>query len=140
MGKYLVDKHDPLRQEIQPQELRKRWTKYQEYLSSVRKRMPAAAYAFAAAKWHYDWNDERSLHGSRIDRIEIVRVPSFAESDPRRTAPQRHLEIHMRLLGPHWNGFINLRYKGIISYSLSDDADLLYDEVRLAKDCFVIHE
>jgi len=39
---------------------------YYRYLESVRGRLPASAYSFATAPWHYDPNDHQCPHDSWV--------------------------------------------------------------------------
>jgi hypothetical protein len=65
---------------------------------------------------------------------------------------KRALEIRIRLLGAYHDGYLNLVYSGVRSYSLETPAefkwppygvghgDWLYDEVRLSDNGHVLHE
>ena len=48
------------------------WSAYRAYLDSVKGQLPRAAYEFAAAAWHYDFEDHRSPHDGWLDpgRVE----------------------------------------------------------------------
>ena len=113
--------------------------------------MPARAYAFASAEWHYDHNDSRCPHDAWVESITVVE-PSSGE---------RHeiwsLEIRVELLGAYHNGRIRLTYLRVREYSLFQPGvdersapsrghgDWLVDEISVSKNSrpqqlLVLHE
>jgi hypothetical protein len=123
-----------------------RFDAYGEYLESIRDRLPASAYAFAAAPWHYDFSDRRCPHDSWVESL-TVGEPSSGERRQR-----RGVEIAARLLGAYHDGHILLTYKAVHGYLLKSpndyaspplDAghgDWLADEIRLSDGGLVLHE
>lgn len=123
-----------------------RFDAYAEYLESVRGRLPASAYAFASAPWHYDFADRRCPHDSWVESLTI----SEPSSGDRRQ--HRSLEIAVRLLGAYHDGHISLTYKVVHSYLLKSPyeyagppldvghGDWLADEIRLSDRGLVLHE
>jgi hypothetical protein len=47
-------------------------TTYQAYLDQVKDRFPPNALEYAAASWHYDYSDPRSIHDAHVERVEIL--------------------------------------------------------------------
>ncbi len=124
---------------------RANWQRYRDYLESIRDSMPRSAHEFAAAPWHYDTADARSLHDSWVDSLTI-REPAEGKRHEIRS-----LEIEIRLLGPYHNGKTVLVYRDVQSYSLDTPVgfvsrpyvghgDWLCDEVRLSERNHVLHE
>jgi hypothetical protein len=132
-------------------ELRARHKAYQAYLQSVRDRMPAKAFEFASAAWHYDPDDHRCPHDAWVESVSVVE-PSTAERQE-----ERRIEIRIELLGAYHDGRIRIIYPGVRGYSLfhpSDHdvplhagghGDWLVDEIRVsdrsrAQDPLIVHE
>ena len=114
---------------------------YHSYLESVKDRMPKSAYEFATAEWHYNFSDHRALHDSWLEEL-IVREPACGERNENRS-----LEIFIRLLAAYHDGYIELTYKNVRSYSLGkprdswlNHRDWLNDEIRLSENGLVLHE
>jgi len=129
------------------EEVRARWQRYHDYLESIKDRLPQSAYEFATAKWHYDGLDHRSPHDGWL-KFVTVREPSHGDRSQYRT-----LEISIRLLAAYHDGYIDLFYPDVQSYSLTAESkdfhpdldnkghqDWLYDEIRLSDSGNVIHE
>jgi hypothetical protein len=129
-------------------EQRRQWDEYQHYLRTVANGLAPGAAAFAAAPWHYDPTDHRCPHDAWVESLTILEVAQGAN------AGERSLELHARLLGAYHDGHIDLRYRGVRSYSLVALAeaswlptrqgighgDWLVDEVRLSAHGMVEHE
>lgn len=125
---------------------RERFAAYAAYLETVRGRMPAAAYEFAAAPWHYDPAASECPHDAWVESL-VISEPSSGE---RREV--RGLEIRARLLGAYHDGYIGLEYQGVRGYALTRSSragrrpdagghgDWLIDEVRVSEDGHVLHE
>ncbi len=117
------------------------WSDYCAYLESVRGRLPQSAYEFATAPWHYDFADHRSPHDGWLETL-VVREPASGGRKGNRSP-----EIVACLFAAYHDGFIELRYSEVGSYSLASGAtsgkghgDWLYDEVRLSERGRVLHE
>jgi hypothetical protein len=119
-----------------PEEIAFALQAYTAYLESVRPALPESAYEFAAAPWHYNYTDHRCPHDSWLESLTI----SEPASGSRREI--RHVEIGVRLLGAFHDGFLELSYPGVCSYSLSGRSgnsrnvghgDWLTDEIRLPR-------
>ena len=126
-----------------PQEIAKAFQDYRNFLLSIRERIPASAYEFAAAPWHYDHEDHRCPHDSWVESVQI-REPS---SGTRRE--KRDLEIDVRLFVAFHDGYLELFYHRVHSYSFSVKkpgkgqiwhGDWLVDEVAISANGFVLHE
>ncbi|MCI0402437.1 MAG: hypothetical protein L0212_02805 [Acidobacteria bacterium] len=110
--------------------------------------MPAHVYEFAIAEWHYNPDFHQSLHDSWVESVSIV------ESTIGGDRHRRKLDISVRLLGPYHDGYIELRYADVHSYSMNvqrgggwdppsqyrHHGDWLIDEVRLSDRGQVVHE
>lgn len=123
------------------------YERYRQYLHSIKDRVPAAAYSFATADWHYNPQDHRCPHDSWLESLTICE-PAVGER-----LESREIEIRACLLGAFQDGHIELTYKRVKSYSLDapfefenpprvrvGHGDWLIDEVRLSDRGFVIHE
>jgi len=113
---------------------------YREYLRSVKERLPASAFEFATAAWHYDYSDHRCPHDSWVESLTI--------DEPARGGrlEDRSLRISTRLLGAFHDGHLMLDYADVQMYSLenpktrSGHGDWLFDEIRLSENGIVLHE
>lgn len=117
------------------------WAAYCAHLDSVKNRLPRAAYEFATAPWHYNFEDHRSPHDGWLEEV-VISEPASGE---RREI--RSLEIVARLLASYHDGRIELKYSGVHSYSLASGitdgaghGDWLYDEIRLSERGRALHE
>ena len=68
-----------------PQEIQQAFAIYRAYLESVLDALPAPAYAFASASWHYDHNDYRCPHDSWIESVQILEESSGKREEIRET-------------------------------------------------------
>ena len=123
------------------QEWQSQWSKYCDYLESVRNHLPIAAYNFASAPWHYDFSDHRAPHDGWVEEI-IIREPATGARKEHRS-----LEIVVKLFAAYHDGHIELKYSAVQNYSLAGDkrggsghGDWLYDEIRLSQRGYVLHE
>jgi hypothetical protein len=120
--------------------------RYAAYLESVRGQLPAHVYAFAADPNHFNLNSRSSLHDAWLEKLCVVEPATGSRSEV------RAIEIHLRLLGPFHDRYINLVYTGVSMYDLGAPArpgeprfthtahgDLLTHEVRFENDRLV-HE
>ena len=127
-------------------EFNARHDRYREYLVANRARFPSSAYSFATADWRFDPTDHRCPHDSWVETLTLFE-PSSGEY-----REKRGLEIHIRLLGAYHDGYLNLVYSGVRSYSLDTPSDFalppngvghgdwLVDEIRLSDHGHVLHE
>lgn len=123
-----------------------RFTAYQEYLQSIEDKLPRSAYEFAVAEWHYHSEAHQCPHDAWVESLTVAEPFS---GDRRQ---HRHIEISLRLFGAYHDGYLDLKYKDVRSYSLEKPADFsmppldvghgdwLTDEVRLSERGLVIHE
>jgi hypothetical protein len=123
------------------EEWQSHWSRYCDYLESVRNQLPPAAYNFASSPWHYNFGDQRAPHDAWLDEL-VIREPASGERNEHRS-----LEIIVRLLGAYHDGHIELKYFAVQTYSFmrgehsaSGHGDWLYDEIRLSDRGCVLHE
>jgi hypothetical protein len=123
------------------EEWQSQWSKYGDYLESVRNHLPIAAYNFASAPWHYDFSDYRTPHDGWVEEIIIRERATGARKE------HRSLEIVVKLFAACQDGHIELKYSAVQNYSLACDeqgdsghGDWLYDEIRLSQRGYVLHE
>ena len=133
---------DVLARKNTSEEVAKAFQEYRNFLLSVKAQLPMSAYEFAAAPWHYDYEDHRCPHDSWLESVLIRELSSGSRKEV------RNLEILVRLLGAYHDGHLELVYTGVRSYSLAGNkleaqishGDWLADEVSLSTDQFVLHE
>ena len=113
-------------------------SRYRKYLLSNKHRLPASAYEFAMAEWHYNFNDHRCPHDSWVNALSISESCSGVRSEVRRT------QISIELLGAYHDGVVKINYQNVLDYTLSSysksHGDWLYDEVRVFDKGCVVHE
>jgi hypothetical protein len=114
---------------------------YCDYLESIESQLPQSAYEFATAEWHYNFSDSKSPHDGWLEEL-IIREPAFGDR-----RQHRSLEIFIRLFAAYHDGYIELTYRKVRSYtfnkfvaSLPNHRDWLYDEIRLSENNLVLHE
>jgi len=134
---------DPPASSLGPQEIVEVFAKYSEYLDSIRNALPQFAYEFAVAPWHYNARDHRSPHDSWVESLTISEPATGSRHE------NRHLEIAVRLLGAYHDGYLELSYPEVQSYSFigashaaenAGHGDWLVDELRLSERGLVLHE
>ena len=135
---YILTKDRPLNSYP---EWQSQWSKYCDYLESVRTHLPVAAYNFASASWHYDFTDHRAPHDGWLEHMIIGEPATGARKE------HRAIEIIVKLLAAYHNGHIELKYSAVRSYSLAwndqvttGHGDWLYDEITLSRRGSVLHE
>jgi hypothetical protein len=129
------------------EDLGESWVRYRKYLLSIQHELPQEVFEFAAAKWHYDPTDHRSLHDSWVETMVLREV---APEDGSRA---RTIELRAELLGPFHDGKTTLTYVDVVRYEIMlpnsgsslpapghGHGDWLIDEVRLSGDGRVLHE
>ena len=156
---FMIDAHADMSSE----ELEDRYRRYNEYLQSIKDRLPPATFEFASAPWHYDASDHRCPHDAWVEEISI------RELAPEDNPHDRRIDIYVRLLGAYHDGHIELLYRQVRTYSIgksfpvgvmainsagghtSMDSffqdlvnqghnDWLVDEIRLSEQGLVLHE
>ena len=133
---------DVLARENTAEEVARALQEYRNFLISAKARLPTSAYEFATAPWHYNYEDRRCPHDSWVESI-MIREPSSGSREE-----FRDLEIVVRLLGAFHDGYLELVYTGVWSYSLAANkskaqiahGDWLADEVSLSTDRSFLHE
>ena len=134
--------HDP---DIDQREIDARFEAYYRHLEAIRNRLPASAFNFASAPWHYD-DGEQGLHDSWVEALVIEETLAGERHN------ERSIQIHARLLGAYHNRRIDLHYKNVQKYDLftpsrfkhppsykTGHGDWLYDEIDVSTARFVIH-
>lgn len=133
---------DVLTRHSTPDEIKKAFSNYNSYLESIRKDLPASAYDFAVASWHYNHDDHQCPHDSWLESLAISEPSSGSRHEKRRIA------IEIRLLGAYHDGYLELSYPDVKFYSLfarpnsskKEHGDWLVDEIRLSDENLVLHE
>lgn len=113
---------------------------YRDYVVSHSAQFPPGALVLASSDWYFDPRDHRCPHDAWLEDMTISEPATGDRNE------QRATEIRVRLLGAYHDGFIELRYSGVISYSLSSVSavrgigDWRYDEFRLHSNGHLVHE
>jgi hypothetical protein len=120
---------------------------YAEYLETVRSSLPDSAFSFAAAPWHYQFQDHHCPHDGWVEHMKVWELASGERKQ------HRQIQIDLRVLGAFHDGYLDLQYKNVSSYTLSGQphgnhhgptrlghGDWLIDEVRLSENHLVLHE
>lgn len=123
------------------------FSSYQQYLLSIKDRLPADVYAFASDAKYFDLQSPTSLHDAWLETCTIK------ESGTDNRNQNRTLEVHISLLGPFHDRQIHLSYRGVHSYNFENlhdgensagkeknHGDLYTHEIRLTPDGLLIHE
>lgn len=129
---YILDGHS--NESIE--EFQERFRKYYEYIESVKHLLPASAYTFATAPWHYNYSDHRCPHDAWFETMTIQDQQHRTDNEVSRWTTT----IHVRLLGAYHDGYIELTYKNVHAYLLENHGDWITDEVRLSANGMVEHE
>ena len=129
-----------------PELINSRFTAYRNYLQSIEGKLPASAYEFAVAEWHYNPEAHACPHDAWVESLTVSEPCSGNRQE------YRSLEISLRLLAAYHDGHIQITYKDVRSYSLNTPVnfqatligighgDWLTDEIRLSESGLVIHE
>ncbi|PYV06492.1 MAG: hypothetical protein DMG10_01680 [Acidobacteria bacterium] len=129
-----------------PDLIKSKWNAYLRYIRSLEGRLPAAAYAYASAELHSDYEHEKSPHDSWIERV-VIEEPF---SGLRREV--RAINIAIDLLAASHAARIRFTYPGVQSYELGaplefetppasvGHGDWLADEVQLSERGYVMHQ
>lgn len=140
---FFIDKFDIW----SPQEAEACFGAYSQYLESIKNSIPASAFEFAVATWHYQHDDHRCPHDGWVEHVKIW---ESASGDRKQ---HRKIQIDLRLLGAFHDGCLDLSYKNVGSYRLDapprgeprrsahvGHGDWLIDEIRLSDNGLVLHE
>jgi|GEM_PF-2876441 len=110
---------------------KKKFDDYFSYLESIKEKLPQEAFDFATAPWRYDFNDHRCPKDAWVEYLNITELSSGERRQ------NREIEIRARLLGAYQDGYLDLIYKGVKSYTLSSNSiwhrDWHRDEIRLSE-------
>jgi hypothetical protein len=107
---------------------------YQEYLESIKDKLPAGAAYYASNIWPAGTLDHGHPHDAAFEK---VRWEVSASGDHEDIRPQH---LHLRLLGPYHDGYIEFHYKDVHDCTLTAALEWMYDEVRLSEEGRVVHE
>lgn len=123
------------------------WESYQHELERIHRKLRPNTRAFAMAEWHYDYSDPRCPHDAWLEAVTISERADSADS------ALRSLQIAVQLLGAYHNGFIELTYADVESYTLDmphrrpqredgrpSHGDWIIDEIRFSRFGKIIHE
>jgi len=123
------------------------WFEYENYIHSIRAKLPEHIYAFASNPDHFNLESHSSLHDSWLESLVINEVASGERSEI------RQLEVKVDLLGPFHDRRIHLHYFGVAQYSFNTPprygdsryqhaghGDLFTHEIRLGHNGLFIHE
>ena len=120
-------------------------TGYQEYLESIKERLPSKARSFVTCDWYYDPTDHRCPHDSWVETL-TVSEPALGERKE-----VRSLCLTVQLLGAYHDGHVEFVYDRVTAYSIEmpksnraaqnqGHGDWLFDEIMLMEDGTVQHE
>lgn len=113
---------------------------YRDYVTAHASQFPPGALALASSDWYFDPRDHRCPHDAWLEDLVISEPSTGARNE------QRVTEIRVKLLGAYQDGFIELRYLGVVGYCLSSPSalrgigDWRYDEFRLHSNGHLVHE
>lgn len=107
---------------------------YQDYLETIKDRLPSSAFEFATAQWHFDPEDPRCPYDSWLEDVKVHVRSSGIRSE------MRESDIYIRLLGPQHNGYIGLLYKSVLDYTIVKAKEWHHDEVRLTDEGYIEHK
>lgn len=114
------------------------YRRYQNYLREHQQKFPAGAFALGSAEWWQNPQDHRSPHDGWLESLTVAEIPG--------TDAERITTIRTRLLSAYHDGFIELFYPRVFSYTLESPScvrglgDWRYDEFTLSPNGHVIHE
>ena len=119
--------------------------RYLGYLQQVRTSLPEGAQSFALADWHYDLAHSKCPHDSWLETVTLRELSQGTRMEI------RGLEITAKFLGAYHDGFFEIIYKDVQSYSLVlpkergrsavvAHGDWIIDEIFLTEEGSVSHE
>ena len=115
------------------------YPEYLAYIQSIENKLPASAYEYAIAEWHYSLTDPRGIHDAWLQSLTITGV--FGPDQRPQTC-----DIQATFLNAFCDRLLKFHYQGVISYNLQTPAtfrahpDVYFDEIRLSDRANVIHE
>jgi hypothetical protein len=115
------------------------WGRYEEYIESVRDRMPPGAMKLALSIEWYDFSVHQCPHDAWLEECKIIEVDPGGQGT-------RFCSLEVRLLGAFHDGMIHLRYPRMFGYSFQSSicergmGDWRYDEFRLSERGNLLHE
>jgi hypothetical protein len=119
--------------------------RYLSYLQQVRTSLPEGTQSFALADWHYNLGHRRCPHDSWLEMVTLRELSQGTRMEI------RELEITAKFLGAFHDGFFEITYRGVQSYSLVlpkergrsavvAHGDWIIDEILLTEEGGVSHE
>lgn len=85
---------------------------YRQFLDANRQSLPAGVREFVFCDWFHDWDDPRCPHDAWLESLTIKELPADARHE------ERSVEVTARFLGAYHDGFFEMIYLGVTSYSL----------------------
>jgi hypothetical protein len=118
---------------------------YLQYLKGNADKFPPGAREFALAPWHFDMRHHQCPHDSWLEYFDIKEISSGKRNEI------RVVEIRTRYLGSCHDGFFDLVYRGVSSYSMEFNTfkrgkndighgDWMVDEIVVDEDNRIQHE
>ncbi len=120
---------------------------YQREIERIHRKLRPHTREFALAEWHYDPSDHRCPHDGWLEAVTISE-----RADPANAA-ERSLQIQLRLLGAYHNGFIEITYHDVASYTFDvpyrrssppnyrhSQGNWQIDEISFSSNGLIIHE
>jgi hypothetical protein len=114
-----------------------------EYVERISDQLPESAKAYALASLDWSHNPSGALHDGWFESLTIDELGAGT----RREVRQRN--IRLRLLGAFHDGYVELSYRKVVTYSCDmtlatrrfniGHGDLLYDEIQLTSEGKVRH-
>jgi hypothetical protein len=114
--------------------------KYRHYLETMKSAFPPKAFALASSDWFFSFDDHRAPHDSWLESF------TFSENSSGERQEDRSLSLTVRLLSAYHDGYIELFYPKVHSYSFDvwsadkGHRDWRYDELRLSQRGNLLHE
>lgn len=115
------------------------WRRYEEYIESVRDRMPPGAMKLALSA---EWYDFRCHHCPHDAWLQEFRISEGATA----SGQKRGNSAGLKLLGAYHDGLLLLHYPRLMSFNIQASAlngglgDWRYDEFRLSTNGNLLHE
>jgi hypothetical protein len=115
---------------------------YVQYLAENAAAFPSGARSFATANWHFDFKHSQCPHDSWLEEFSIREAASG------RRRQVRSVGITAKFFGAHHDGYFDLLYEGVSSYSLKFSAgkgsrghgDWIVDEITISDTNAIHHE
>lgn len=123
-----------------PDEAKRLWNLYREYLRENQARFPPGAHTLASSDWYFGFEDHRAPHDAWLESA------TFAEPALGARSEVRHLSLRLRLLGAYHDQWLEFFYPKVFAYEMSSQrsdaghGDWLYDEFRLTSQGHLLHE